>query len=514
MIDEHYVDGLHGGEHHQQLRGDKLEDVPLQQGFQTGQAHVRNAIWFHWAFCPQGFTMESLLTDYASIPNITNGFTMKQDYGFGEHHGDELHYAELAMGTMLIQTSTFLSTVFLAVGWQEDFFEDIMTRQAVAETQIGPTGYDRRWMWAQMEGGIPTPETVPHFYVHRSAHPTGHWPVSHLFHQDTGTDAVLMVRRVESRWTDLQPTNRRTIFWKLMIAHNTLSSSIVFDTTHQNFILWSEQEHQASGLDIPVFIEIQDFDQDAPTAKAQVRTIYPRQNGYTLMSNLGLQYLCTYTKDCRVTHNDVDLEHQYIWSWPGDVFILRVRTARMREASDSEIGSPRPLPAADTHTSPTTTEETGEIANGGHTPPPLHPSSPERGLPIMYHIHRPDFGQGERLSGRIVAMTDVSPSTDMLIQFWPGLVDDQYELYEVDDAYYEDFDHIPPVKVMVLISQQDYGPHRHLCGSIVHLRVRQHREIKAVVVARQSVVCTGSTCMGETFTTMHKTTAAQVPSLA
>lgn len=348
--------------------------------------------------------MESLLTDYASIPNITNGSTMKQDYGFGEHHGDELHYAELAMGTMLIQTSTFLSTVFLAVGWQEDFFEDIMTRQAVAETQIGPTGYDRRWMWAQMEGGIPTPETVPHFYVHRSAHPTGHWPVSHLFHQDTGTDAVLMVRRVESRWTDLQPTNRRTIFWKLMIAHNTLSSSIVFDTTHQNFILWSEQEHQASGLDIPVFIEIQDFDQDAPTAKAQVRTIYPRQNGYTLMSNLGLQYLCTYTKDCRVTHNDADLEHQYIWSWPGDVFILRVRTARMREASDSEIGSPRPLPAADTHTSPTTTEETGEIANGGHTPPPLHPPSPERGLPIMYHIHRPDFGQGER---------------DFLAELWP-----------------------------------------------------------------------------------------------
>jgi len=122
VIDEHYVDGLHGGEHHQQLRGDKLEDVPLQQGFQTGQAHVRNAIWFHWAFCPQGFTMESLLTDYASIPNITNGSTMKQDYGFGEHHGDELHYAELAMGTMLIQTSTFLSTVFLAVGMAGGLF--------------------------------------------------------------------------------------------------------------------------------------------------------------------------------------------------------------------------------------------------------------------------------------------------------------------------------------------------------------------------------------------------------
>ena len=81
-----------------------------------------------------------------------------------------------------------------------------------------------------------------------------------------------------------------------MIAHNTLSSCIVFDTTHQNFILWSEQENQASGLDVPVFIEIQDMDKDVPTAKAQVRTIYPRQNAYTMMTNLGLQYLCTYTK--------------------------------------------------------------------------------------------------------------------------------------------------------------------------------------------------------------------------
>ena len=39
---------------------------------------------------------------------------------------------------------------------------------------------------------------------------------------------------------------------------------------------------------------------------------------------------------------------------------------------------------------------------------------------------------------------------------------------------------------MVLISQDDYGPHPNLCGLIVHLRVRHHRELKAVVLARRS----------------------------
>ena len=448
---------------------------------------AEKATMYHRVSHPFCFTIqEGPMNLHAGLPMTTISSREHERTGFTIPILEDRRNTHASKGNRLLQSSTYLTVVFFADGWQEDFFEDIMTRQMVAETQVGPTGYDQRWMWAQMEGGLPTPETVPHFYVHRSAHPTSHWPVSRLFHQDIGTDAVLMVRRVDSVWPDVQPTNARTIFWKLMIAHNTLSSSIVFDTTHQNFILWSEQENQASGLDIPVFIEIQDVDQTAPTAKAQVRTIYPRQNGYTIMATLGLQYLCTYTKDCRVTYNDAELEHRHIWSWPGDVFILRVRTARMREASDSEIGSPRPLPAADAHASPTTSEDTDVIPNGGHTPPPLCPPSPERGLPIMYHIHRPDFGHGERLSARSVAMTDAPPNTAVLTRFWPGLVDGQYELYEVDDAYYDDFDHIPPVKVMVLINQEDYGPHPNLCGPIVHLRVRQHREIKAVVLARQS----------------------------
>lgn len=379
------------------LRRDWLSDEEL----------VERATMYHRVLHPCCFTIqEGPMTHFAGLPMTSISSNEHVRTGLAIPILEGSRNAHASKGNGLLQSSTYLTMVFFADGWQEDFFEDIMTRQMVAETQVGPTGYDRRWMWAQMEGGLPTPETVPHFYVHRSAHPTSHWPVSHLFHQDIGTDAVLMVRRVDSRWTDVQPTNARTIFWKLMIAHNTLSSCIVFDTTHQNFILWSEQENQASGLDVPVFIEIQDMDKDVPTAKAQVRTIYPRQNAYTMMTNLGLQYLCTYTKHCRVTYNDAELQHRHIWSWPGDVFILRMRTAILREASDSEIGSPRPLPAADAHSSPTTTDENEEMATGGATPPPLHPPSPERGLPIMYHIHRPDFGHGERLSGRSLATTD------------------------------------------------------------------------------------------------------------
>ena len=224
----------------------------------SAEGLVEKATMYHRVSHPFCFTFqEGPMNPHAGLPTTTSSSREHERTGCTIPIVEDRRNTHASKGNGLLQSSTYLTVVFFADGWQEDFFEDIMTRQMVAETQVGPTGYDQRWMWAQMEGGLPTPETVPHFYVHRSAHPTSHWPVSHLFHQDIGTDAVLMVRRVDSVWPDVQPTNARTIFWKLMIAHNTLSSSIVFDTTHQNFILWSEQENQASGLDIPVFIEIQ-----------------------------------------------------------------------------------------------------------------------------------------------------------------------------------------------------------------------------------------------------------------
>ena len=206
---------------------------------------------------------------------------------------------------------------------------------------------------------------------------------------------------------------------------------------------------------------------------------------YSLMQAIGCLNECTSMMQCKIYHNDRELMQNYIWAWDGDFVVLRMKPIPINEPSDSEIESPHPMRAA--LRSPSTTSDSDMVAiPGGQTPPPPGHQAAAANRPILYHVHRPDFGEGMTMSGRILGEVDAIPQDQQLSAIWDDTANGDFDLYDIDETYYRDFDHVPPMRVLVIVVWPDFNRAAHLRGVLMHLRVNARREIKAIPLARET----------------------------
>lgn len=349
----------------------------------------------------------------------------------------------------------------------------------------GPMTYDDRWAWAYRQCGLTPPEQFSRIYIHRSVHPVQHESPTVLFHITIGADPMMTIRGVEARWSDLIPSDGHQVFWQIIRSHPTLQTSEVLDVTVPHFVLYSQLEEQRTNIQAAIFVEVHRILPMGMTGTVHVRIVYPRHNAYSLMQAVGCLTECTSMMQCKIYHNDRELMQNYIWAWDGDFVVLRMKPIPINDPSDSEIESPHPMRAALRSPSTTSDSETVAIA-GGQTPPPPGHQATTANRPLLYHVHRPDFGEGRTMSGRILGDVDVIPQDQQLTAIWDDTANGEFDLYDIDETYYRDFDHIPPMRVLVIVVWQDFNRAPHLRGVLMHLRVNARREIKAVPLARET----------------------------
>ena len=434
------------------------------------------------------FDLQPWLSTHGHRPTMSHSFTLgEQLTSHSSAHGTVSQIDPSIHAGALLQRGMALTVFVLAEGWQEDFWEDIQVRRQIYEQQHGPANYANRWNWANAQCGLAPPEAIAHFYVHRSVHPVTHMPTALAFNFDAGTDAVLAVRRIEMRWTDLTPTDGRTIFWQLIRAHDSIQTSEAMDVSLPHFILSSQQEDQLTNVQAAIFVEIHSVMPMGTTAHAHVRTVHPRNNAFTFIQAFDRMTECTYAMQCTVYHNNIVIQHNFVWAWDGDFVVLRMRPVEILAPSDSEAESPEPIAAARSPFSTSSTADSPIVLPGGTTPPaPGSPEPEDPNLPIAYHIHGPDFGGGRRLSSRTIGKIGFPPERTMIAQWWPDLGHTAYGLYDVDESYNRDIAHLPPLRVMLVISTADFAQAPRLRGVIVHIRLNEKREIKSVPLARET----------------------------
>ena len=351
----------------------------------------------------------------------------------------------------------------------------------------GPMTYDDRWAWAYRQCGLTAPEQFPRIYIHRSVHPVPHESPTVLFYITIGVDPMMTIRGIEARWSDLTPSDGQQVFWQIIRSHPTLRTSEVLDATVPHFVLYSQLEEQRTNIQAAIFVEVHRILPMGMTGTVHVRIVHPRHNAYSMMQAIGYLVECTTTMQCTIYHNDIELLQNYIWAWDGDFVVIRMRPVQISDPSDSEIESPHPMRAATRSPSATSGSGSDMVAvNGGQTPPPPGQQASTSHRPILFHIHRPDFGEGKALSGRVLSDVEDIPQEHHLSVIWEDTATGDFDLYDIDETYYRDFDHIPPLRVLVIVVWADFSRAAHLRGVLMHLRINARREIKAVPLARET----------------------------
>ncbi len=101
----------------------------------------------------------------------------------------------------LLQGTIHLSITTLAIGWEDNFFQNIMARQAVELP--GRPNSGATWQWARQQAGVPLPQEVPRLQVFRSTSPVFRQPTWFQLSLNPQMTPMDVIGMLDSAWSDL-----------------------------------------------------------------------------------------------------------------------------------------------------------------------------------------------------------------------------------------------------------------------------------------------------------------------
>ena len=428
---------------------------------------------------------------------------------------DEMHIDDnIHLG--LLQWTVRLSTIAMAMSWEDTFFQGVMQRQQV-QVFFGPAPASLTWDLVRQQARLPSPQEEPRLQIFRSSSPVfrhPNWLQVQLGPQTTPLDVVARITRA---WNDLIPWDGRNMFWRLFLADRRVRISASVISGHSVHILISAQEERQLGEMVVVLIDIYDLTTTPVSSTIRAFTVERYQNRNTVLQEAGIQVQCATTHICRAWRNGAPVRLSFsAWEHADYIMVqLQERTAYgpIVDLLNSPQGNEVETPSAGTEAAPSVdettlvaTEEvpsTDGIAQGGTEAAPSTDEVAHGGFEEAPSVEETEYGLDD----------DANPCQDFLVVTRRPRINyptDQFLVYvgdreaaaqarrqwrldplepriqEVHRSFYTSFPEDAAWTVYLAIEAGIFGVVPHMRGAMLHLRKYGQRDYQAVFIARST----------------------------
>ena len=255
----------------------------------------------------------------------------------------------------LLQWTVRLSTISIAMPWEDTFFQGVMQRQQ-AQVLFGPAPNSLTWNLVRQQAHLPLPQEESRLQVFRSSSPVfrhPNWLQVHLGPQTTAFGAVAHITRA---WNDLVPWDGRSVSWRLLLADRRVRLSASVISGHSIHILISAQEERQLGEMVVVLIDIYDLTTTPASSTIRAFTVERLQNRNTVLQEAGILVQCATTHICRAWRNGAPVRLTFsAWTHADYILVqMQERTAYgpIVDLFNSPRGNEVETPSAGTEAAP------------------------------------------------------------------------------------------------------------------------------------------------------------------
>ena len=441
-----------------------------------------------WTFHNFGFTTkDGTCPSTSTSGSMTRTLTCEAISACDTGHGkiiDDVHPGpSSALGLFQKRVSVLILTA--AKAWDEDFIQNMQDRRAAQNLAAQQNQQD--WTWARRQAHIPTPRQAPRLQIYRSTNPTLHEPAWHRFYLAHDTQPIDLVRRVQTTWMDLAPTDGQQIPWDLHLVDRMVQTSNVIPNDYHTYILIADDEIGQTTHETTILLEIQKKEN---TDQGIISTVDARimarlQTKPTALAEMGLVRQCATTYLCTVWRNGQTMRSDPVAWEIGDYIVVYMAKQR---AMPMPTGDPERLDQTYFEPFPEQAEPNEEAEQAESEPTEqFSPESPQSanslGASYMMVIRRPRPAQNTDLCYIYPGENDKIAISVVARNVWPDLTAPQPTIYDIHPIFYTDFPFDRTIYWVIAVDETEFRQRPILRAVLVHLRKDRQRDIQAVALA-------------------------------